>query len=67
MKNRELINTVEEFQTVPPVVEFNAYVKMMEQDPERYAEKFLKKPLVSEFLPARSRFDGLLDRILGIA
>ena len=50
-----------------PVNEFNENVRLMEQDFESYADKFLKKPRLQDYLPRHSFLDAWMDKIFGVA
>ncbi|MGV0394399.1 hypothetical protein [Corynebacterium riegelii] len=53
--------------SVTPVNEFNENVRLMEQDFESYADKFLKKPRLQDYLPRHSFLDVWMDKIFGVA
>lgn len=52
---------------VSPVNEFNENVRLMEQDFDAYAEKFLQKPELKDYMPQKTRLDRWIDRLFGIA
>ena len=61
------LDTQQETRKMTPVEEFNENVRLMEEDFEAYAEKFIRRPQIQDYLEKpRTKIGVAIDRILGI-